>query len=132
MRDCGREKANQTETICLTVTVSPISPNGCTNTRTHISTHIHTHAHTHAYTKQFSAALFLGLWTLLPNQSHSSLSMSETLCCYWIALFLLAEDGEFRRLFFWTVSVPLTASLKYYRIYKHQIIIYVLPKSYIH
>lgn len=131
MHDCGREKANQTETTCLTATVSPFSPNGCKNTCTHINTHTHTHAHTHAYTKQFSAALFLGLWTLLPHQSHlvhewKSVLLLDSLippCRRW---------GIQKTLFFWTVSVPLTASLKYYRIYKHQIIIYVLHTSYIH
>ena len=125
VHDCGREKANQTETTCLKETVFPVSSNGCKNTCAHINTHIHTH--THAYTKQFSTALFPELWTFLLHQSHYSLSVREDLRCYWIAWCLLAEDGEFRGLFsFWTVSVTLTVSLKYYRIYKHQIIIFFI------
>ena len=47
VHDCGREKANQSETTCLKGTVFPISPNGCTNTCAHINTHIHTHTHIH-------------------------------------------------------------------------------------
>ena len=124
--DCGRKKANQTETKCLKGTGKsflPICSNACVSACARTHTHTHTHTLTHIH-KAVLCSFFL--WALdFSSPSKSSFLFHEGWPVLQLdSLFLLAEDWEFRRPFsFWTVSVPLRVSVKYCGFYKHQIII---------